>query len=126
MIKRSVHDKRIHSGQHGGAPGKDAHMSTVTETMQHEIAQASKRLPIHADQDDTTCCNMMIMNFGGLMSQGFGQHRSIVFLNGKKLEDAKCLLKAAPGVSEARSENCELFLIHGSGQGAGDLPGIWC
>ena len=66
------------------------------------------------------------MNMAGLIARGFGQHRSIVFINGNTLQQAKYVLKTQLGVSEKFYKHSDLFPIHGSGQGAGNSPGIWC
>ena len=66
------------------------------------------------------------MSFGSLASRSFGQHRSIVFINAKTLEDAKYYLKTQLGVSDRSYKHCRIFPIYGSGQGAGNSPAIWC
>ena len=64
------------------------------------------------------------MNMAGLIARGFGQHRAIVFINGNTLQQAKYVLKTQLGVSENVYKHSELFPIHGSGQGAGNSPGV--
>ena len=66
------------------------------------------------------------MNLDGLIARGYGQDQRIVFINGTTLAEAKYVLKSQLGVSETFFKHCELFPIYGSGQGAGNSPGIWC
>lgn len=66
------------------------------------------------------------MNISGLIARRYGQHRSIVFINGNTLKEVKYVLKTQSGVSEKSYQYFNLFSIHGSGQGAGNFPGIWC
>ena len=54
------------------------------------------------------------------------KNRDTVHINGKTSEDAKHLLKTQMNVAEKSHKHCEMFPIHGPGQGAGDSPGIWC
>ena len=126
LIQFGTKEKLINQGQYGGVPGRDAVMPTIIEELQYEIGRASKRPLIHLDYDATACYDRIIMNFGGLIARGFGQDRRIVFINGKTLEEAKYVLKTQMGVSESFYKNCVLFPIYGSGQGAGNSPGIWC
>ena len=63
---------------------------------------------------------------GGLIARVYGKHRSIVYINGKTLEDAKYVLKTQFKVMESFYKHCILFPIYDSGQGAGKSPGIWC
>ena len=66
------------------------------------------------------------MNLSSLGSRSYGQHRSIVFINAKTLEEAKYYLKMQLGVSERWYKHCTIHPIYGSSQGAGNSPAIWC
>ena len=116
----------LHPNQYGAVPGKNSVTPTILEELQYEISRASKRPLIHNDYDASACYDRIIMNMAGLIARGHGQHRSIVFINGKTLQEAKYVLKTQLGVSERSYQHCELFPIYGSGQGAGNSPGIWC
>lgn len=114
----------IHPHQFGAVPGKNSITPTIIEELQYEISRASKRPLVHNDYDATACYDRIIMNLASLISRSYGQHRSIVFINGNTLKQAKYVLKTKLGVSEEAYEHCELFPIYGSGQGAGNSPGI--
>jgi hypothetical protein len=115
----------LHPCQFGGVPGKDAITPTVLEELQYEIGRASKRPLIHKDYDATACYDRIVMSLGSLIARGHGQHRSIVFINAATLAEAKYVLKTKLDISESSYQHCELFPIFGSGQGAGNSPGLW-
>ena len=98
----------------------------MLEEFQYEISRASKRPLVHLDYDATACYDRIVMSFGSLASRSYGQHRSVVFINAATQEDAKYYLKTQLGVSEKFYKHCKIFPIYGSGQGAGNSPGIWC
>ena len=126
LIKNSTIDCLLHAQQYGAVPGRDAILPTMLEEFQYEICRASKRPLVHLDYDATACYDRIVMSFGSLASRSFGQHKSIVFINAKTLEEAKYYLKTQLGVSEKSYRHCQLFPIYGSGQGAGNSPAIWC
>eukprot|EP00957_Ditylum_brightwellii_P073700 5600652-Ditylum_brightwellii.AAC.1 len=51
--------------------------------------------------------------------------RDVTFVHANTLEEAKCRLKTALGVSDDCYTHYELFPIYGSGQGATNSPHIW-
>lgn len=63
---------------------------------------------------------------GSLASPAYGQHRNVVLVNANTLLHAKYLLKTKLGVSENFYAHTSLTPVFGSGQGAGNSPGIWC
>ena len=126
MIRNGSNNQLLHPQQFGGVPGKDAILPTMLEEFQYEISLSSKRPLVHLDYDATACYDRIVMSFGSLASRSYGQHRSVVFINAATLEDAKYYLKTQLGVSEKFYKHCKIFPIYGSGQGAGNSPGIWC
>jgi hypothetical protein len=65
------------------------------------------------------------MSMGSLIARGHGQHRSMVFINASTLAQAKYVLKTKLDISETFYQHSEFFPIYGSGQGAGNSPGLW-
>ena len=61
-----------------------------------------------------------------LITQAHGQHHSIILINATTLKSARYLLKTQLGISTTSYSHCDLFPIYGSGQGAGNSPGLWC
>ncbi|KAL7574197.1 hypothetical protein ACA910_014872 [Epithemia clementina (nom. ined.)] len=126
LIQQSTNSGLLHPCQFGGVPGRDAIQPTIIEELQYEISRASKRPLVHLDYDATACYDRIVMPLSSLISRSFGQHRSIVYINAHTLQEAKYLLKTKLGVSESFYKHCSLFPIYGSGQGAGNSPGLWC
>ena len=60
-----------------------------------------------------------------LIARANGQHYSIVLINATTLKSARYLLKTQLGISTTSYSHCDLFPIYGSGQGAGNSPGLW-
>ena len=125
LINQCNSNKIINKGQYGGIPGRNSVSPTVIKELQYEITRASKRLLFHLDYNATACYDRIVMNMAGLIARGFGQHRSIVFINGTTLEHAKYKLKTAFNVSESFFAHRNVFPICRSGQGAGNSPGVW-
>ena len=106
LIQNGSNNQLLHPGQFGAVPGKDAILPTLIEEFQYEICRASRRPLVHLDYDATACYDRIVMSFGSLASRSFGQHRSIVFINAKTLEDAKYYLKTQLGVSDRSYKHC--------------------
>lgn len=66
------------------------------------------------------------MSFRSLASRSLGQHHHINLINAQNLREAQYYLKTQLGVSNTFYKHCDLFPIHGTGQGAGNSPAIWC
>lgn len=115
----------INPGQYGGIPGSSSVTPTIIEELQYEVTRASKQPLVHLDYDATACYDRIVMNLAGLIARGFGQHRSIVFINGNTLQQAQYRLKTAFNVSDTFFKHNNVFPIFGSGQGAGNMSGIW-
>jgi hypothetical protein len=127
LLIQSANKKGIlNVGQFGPIPGKNAITPTVIEELQYEISRASKRPLVHMDYDATACYDRIILSLGSLIARGYGQHRNITFINAKTLEEAKYVLKTQLGVSESFYRHSTFLPIYGSGQGAGNSPGLWC
>ena len=126
LIQHGAKHQLLHNSQFGAVPGRDAVLPTLIEEFQYEISRASKRPMVHLDYDATACYDRIVMSFGGLASRSFGQHRSVVFINAKTLEEARYYLKTQLGVSDRFYKHCTIYPIYGSGQGAGNSPAIWC
>ena len=126
LSEHCVKNKLLNPGQYGGVPGRISMTPTVIEELQNKITRASKRPLVHTDYGDTACYDRIIMNMGGLIARTHGQHRSIVYINAKTLEEEKYVLKIQLKVTGNFYKHCILFLIYGSGQGAGNSPVIWC
>lgn len=74
LVHNSDKHHCLHPHQYGAVPGKNSVFLCVLGGLQYEISRASKRLLVHNDYNATVCYDQIIMNMGGLISQGFGQH----------------------------------------------------
>lgn len=126
LIQTATHKRLLNDGQFGAVPGKDAITPTIIKELQYQISRASKWSLIHMDYDATACYDRIILNLGSLISWAYGQHQSVVIINAKALEEAKHYVKTKLGVSDTFFQHCTMFPIYGSGQGAGNSPGLWC
>jgi len=72
-----------------------------------------------------SCYDRIIIALASLINRKYGQHRNIVAVHAKTLEDARYKLRTAKGISELEYSHCPAFPLHGSGQGAGNSPCIW-
>jgi hypothetical protein len=61
-----------------------------------------------------------------MINRKYGQHRQVVLVNATTLKNAKYKLKTALGVTEASYSHSTAFPLHGTGQGSGNSPMIWC
>ena len=111
LLKRCDEKNLLHPHQFGAVPGKNSVTPTVIEELQYEISRASKRPLVHNDFDATACYDRIVMNLAGLISRSYGQHRSIVFINGNTLLQAKYVLKTKLGVSEDFYSHCKLLIF---------------
>jgi hypothetical protein len=53
-------------------------------------------------------------------------NKHVVLVNAKTLQAAKFKLKTSLGISDAFYQHCTVYPIHGTGQGSGNSPQIWC
>ena len=126
VIQHCVHTRKFNPGQCGGLLGHDAITPTIIEEFQYEISRASKRPLVHLDYDTTACYDRIIHPMASLISRAYGQHRSIVLINGTTLKSVRYLLKTQLGISSISYSHSKLFPIYGSRQGSGNFPGLWC
>jgi hypothetical protein len=115
-----------HRGQHGGRPGHDATSLTLLEELKNDISYAARRILLNFDNDAASCYDRIIVALASLISRRFGQHSHIIWVNATTLEEARFKLKTGLGISERFYSHCVAFPIHGTGQGSGNSPVIWC
>ena len=114
----------LHPHQYGAVLGKNSVTPTILEELQYKISRESKRPLIHKDYDAMAYFDRIIMNMAGLITRGHGQHRSIFFINRNIPREETFVLKTQLDVSKKSYSHCTLFPIFGSGQGAGNSPGL--
>ena len=66
------------------------------------------------------------MSLASLSGRKYGVHKKIVYVYAATLKEAKYKLKLSSKTSNTSYRNCKKFPIHGTGQGSGNSPMIWC
>mmetsp|Transcript_22813 Transcript_22813/g.50924 ORF Transcript_22813/g.50924 Transcript_22813/m.50924 type:complete len:438 (-) Transcript_22813:647-1960(-) len=66
------------------------------------------------------------MPLASLAAQGFGIHRQVIFVHAQTLEKAIFKMKLSNKVTGEAYHHYKQFPIHGTGQGSGNSPVIWC
>jgi exonuclease III len=117
--------KLLNKGQYGSRPGRTAHDPVIIEELQFEICRLSRTNLLKLAKDATSCFDRIIPNLASIVSRKYGLHRSVVYVHGKTLQEAKYHLKTQLGVSESFYEHSTLFPVYGTGQGSGSSPTIW-
>ena len=118
--------KLLNDGLYGSRPGRTAHDPVLLEILQHEIYRMSMKTGINFDLDATSCYDRILINVASLCNQRIGMHQSVVFVNAQTLEQAKYYLKTNLGISEQFYTHSPRHPIHGTGQGSGNSPFVWC
>ena len=116
----------LNDGLYGSRPGRSAHDPALMEVLQHELYRMSMKSGINFDLDATSCYDRILANIASLSSRRMGMDKSVVLVNTRNLESAKFYLKTNLGISEGSYQHCSEFPIHGTGQGSGNSPMIWC
>jgi hypothetical protein len=115
----------VHARQYGGRPGCEAQSLTFLEELKYDISHLSRRTIFNFDNDAMSCYDRIIVALASLINRKYGQHRNIVAVHAKTLENARYKLRTAKGISDLEYSHCPAFPLYGSGQGAGNSPCIW-
>ena len=116
----------LNDGLYGSRTGRSAHDPALLEVLQNEMYRMSMKTGINFDLDATSCYDRILASLASICSRRMGMHKSIVLVNATNLEIAQYHLKTNLGVSEGHYSHCEEYPIHGTGQGSGNSPTIWC
>ena len=126
QLLRSANDTQlINPGQYGGRPGCDAQSLALLEELKTDIAYTSRRSLLNFDNDAASCYDRIILSLASIINRKYGQHRKIVLIHSKTLEEAEYRLRTATGTSDTTYSHCLEFPLYGSGQGSGNSPSIW-
>ena len=66
---------------------------------------------------------MSVVNISG---RKYGVHKKIVYVHAATLKEAEYKLKLSSKTSNTSYQHCKKLPIHGTGQGSGNSPMIWC
>jgi hypothetical protein len=116
----------LNEGQYGSRAGREAASLNFLEALKNDIAHCSRKPLLNLDNDASSCYDRIIVSLASLINRKYGQHRQVVLVNANTLKRAKYKLKTALGVTEASYSHSTAFPLHGTGQGSGNSPMIWC
>lgn len=118
--------RELHDGQYGSRPRRNAFDPVFIEEMQFEIARASRKTLVQTNYDAMSCYDRIIISLAMIASRKYGVPLSITTSNAKTLEEAEYRIRTELGVSETGYTHSDEYPIHGTGQGSGNSPMIWC
>ena len=125
-IHKAQEEGTINEGQYGGCPGREPTALTLLEELRIDYSMLTRESIAQFDNDASSCYDRILVSIASLASRKFGIHKDVVMVHAKTLQEAKFKLKTQKGVSESWYSHCTAFPIHGTGQGSGNSPVIWC
>jgi hypothetical protein len=105
----------LNEGLYGSRAGRSVH-----------IYLTSMKVGINYDLDATSCYDRILAAIASITSRCMDMNKHVVLVNAKTLQAAKFKLKTSLGISDAFYQHCRIYPIHGTGQGLGNSPQIWC
>ena len=118
--------KLLNEGMYGSRAGRSAHDPVFIELLQNEIYRCSMKSGINFDLDASACYDRILASVATIASRRIGMAKQVVIVNATTLQAAKYKLKTSLGISDQWYSHCTEFPIHGTGQGSGNSPQIWC
>lgn len=123
----NAEDQRLlNDGLYGSRPGRSAHDPALIEVLQHEIYRMSMKSGINFDLDATSCYDRILTSVASISCRRLGMHPNVLKLNTRMLETVAYHVKTNLGVSNDSYTHTPENPIHGTGQGSGNSPTIWC
>jgi len=123
---QSKEEGTINKGQYGGCPGREPTALTLIEELHIDYSILTREQIVQFDNDVSSCYDRILVAISSLASRKFGIHKDVVMVHAKTLKEAKFKLNTYKGVPESWYSHCTAFPIHGTGQGLGNAPVIWC
>jgi len=128
--RQAIHNaedmKLLNEGMYGSRPGRSAHDPALIEVLQHETYRMSMKSGINFDLDATSCYDRILASIAAMSSRRLGVANTVTLMNTNMLEDARYHLKTSLGVSLNHYRHTVEHPIHGTGQGSGNSPALWC
>ena len=117
---------KINQCQYGGYPGRDCTSVTYLEELRRDISLLTRTAYSNFDNDAASCYDRILMSIASLSGRKYGVHRKVVYVHAATLKEAEYKLKLSSTASNTSYKHCKKFPIHGTGQGSGNSPMIWC
>jgi hypothetical protein len=126
LMRHAESNQTLNDGQYGSRSGREATGLNLLEVLKNEISHCSRKPLLNLDNDASSCYDRIIVYLSSLINRKYGQHRQIVVVNTSILKQAKYKLKTELRISETSYSHSTIFPLHGTGQGSGNSPMIWC
>lgn len=115
----------LNDGQFGGHPGCEAQFLTFLEELKYDICYLTWQSMFSFNKNAMSCYDSINFALASLANRKYGQHRKVVLIHAKTLEQARYHLQMALSLSETEYSNCIPCLLYGTEQGSGNSPYIW-
>lgn len=125
MIRQMDQHNQIHQGQYGGRPGYEAQSMALLEELRTEASYLTRRSLLTFDNDAASCYDRIVINLASLINRKYGLPPDITRLHGRILQQTQYRVKTPHGVSSLSYSNSSNIPLYGTGQGAGNSPGVW-
>lgn len=116
----------LNDGLYGSRPGRSALDPALMEVLQNEMYRMSMKAGINYDLDASSCYDRILTNVAVLSSRRVGMCPKVAHVNALTLEQSKYHLKTQLGTSAQWYSHSIEHPVHGTGQGSGNSPTIWC
>jgi hypothetical protein len=126
LMRHAEHNHTLNEEQYGSRSGREASGLNLLEVLKNEISHCSRKPLLNLDNDASSCYDRNIVSLSSLINRKYGQRRQIVMVNASTLKQAKYKLKTELGILYKSYSNSTIFPLHGTGQGSGNSPMIWC
>ena len=117
---------KINQGQYGGCPGRDCTSVTYLEELRRDISILTRSAYTNFNNGAASCYNRILMSVASLSGRKYEVHKKVVYVHAATLKEAGYKLKLSSKTSNTSYRHCEKFPIHGTSQGSGNSPMIWC
>lgn len=125
LVNHADANHLIHSGQFGGRPGYEATTMALLEELRIDVSIMTRRTLMTFDNDAASCYDRITINLASVVNRKYGLHKNITAIHGKVLGQTNYSLITANGVSTRTYRHSATAPLYGTGQGAGNSPGIW-
>ena len=117
---------KINQGQYRGCPGRDFKLVTYFEELRKDSSILTRSACTNFDNDAASCFDQIVMSVARLSGKNYGVHKKVGYVHATTLKKAKHKLKLSSKTSNTQYRHCKKFPIHGTSQGSGISPMIWC
>ena len=125
LVRHADESDALNPGQYGGRPGYEAQSMALLEELRIDASHLTRRTLLTFDNDAASCYDRIVINLASLVNRQNGLHQDLTRLHGKILQNTEYRLRTSTGLSNTAYQNRPDNPLYGTGQGAGNSPGIW-